>query len=85
MSIVQLSNSPLPLRSRYHCPVLGRNTPILAIDGLVAPLKVAVQLLLALMVTLTVVVVAVQPVPVQPAKVVFAAGAAVRTTAAPLA
>jgi hypothetical protein len=31
----QLSNTPLPLKSRSHCPVLGRNTPILATKELV--------------------------------------------------
>ena len=47
-------------------------------------LKVAVQFLFALIVTVTVTVVAAQPLPVQPAKTDPAAGAAVNVTAVPL-
>ena len=78
------SNIPLPLESKNHCPVLGRKTPILAIRGLVVVSKVAVQFLLALILTLRVAVVAVQPVPVQLTNSDFAAGAAVSITVASL-
>ena len=66
--------------------MLGRNTPILAVEGLSFDwlLYVAVQLLLILMLTLIVAVLALQPVPVQLTNVEFVAGAAVSATVAPL-
>jgi len=81
--MVQLSNIPLPSESKNHWPVLGRNTPILAVKGFWL-LNVAVQLLLILMLTLIVAVLALQPLPVQLTNVEFVAGAAVSTTVAPL-
>jgi hypothetical protein len=66
--------------------VLGRKTPILAIKGLVVVWlsKVAVQLLLALMLTLMVAVVALQPVPIQLTNLEFVAAEAVSATVVPL-
>ena len=65
--------------------MLGRNTPILAVEGLSFDwLYVAVQLLLTLMLTLIVAVLALQPIPVQLTNVEFVAGAAVSATVAPL-
>ena len=63
--------------------MLGRNTPILAAKEAWL-LNVAVQLVLALMLTLIVALVALQPVPVQLTNVESVAAAAVSETVAPL-
>ena len=80
----------LPFRSKNHCPVLGRNKPILVrcstpdvTTGVVCGRKFAVTVVLAVRLIVKVVDLLKQQ-PLQPEKIEPAAGVALRVTEAPL-
>src|ERR1044071_6803075 len=80
VSTLQPSHAPLPFASKYHCPVLGRKTPM---DAAVFEVKFAVTDTFAPSVTVQLPT-PLQPPPLQPKKVAPGSACGVSVILAPL-